>query len=429
MDRSEQNQVPESLLHKIASFTRNLPNDGLKHMLAPFFLPSEVPYEPTFSSPIEKWVFQHQCTNEEERLCDFITLLQEEVIDLEQLRALSYDGIPSQVRAVVWQLLLGYLPAERKQQAQVIFQKREVYDRLVQEHCAELSNSLEAEPNELERNTLWEQIRVDVIRTFPAGLEEFFEQPIVRQCLCRILYVYSTVHQDGNYWQGLNELPVPFLVTFFSFYAGCSLRELNTVQTEGMELAFTSGSLEADVYWCLCHFVDRLQYTGNYVISKNGNITEKDILQRFETLCYMCDPDLVRTLKGKGIEFIFFAFRWMVCLLTRELPVSTITRLWDSYLAEGEAIVSFHLHASLGFLLNFSESIKKGQTFDEVLVFVQHIPTEHWTEIHAEYLIRAAEQVNKFEKFFHAYAVLVTVHLVLASLLFLTASVKKGRHN
>ena len=34
-----------------------------------------------------------------------------------------------------------------------------------------------------------------------------------------------------------------------------------------------------------------------------------------------------------GLQFIQFAFRWMNCLLMRELPLIHIVRLWDTYLA------------------------------------------------------------------------------------------------
>lgn len=37
-------------------------------------------------------------------------------------------------------------------------------------------------------------------------------------------------------------------------------------------------------------------------------------------------------LEEQGVEYIQFAFRWMNCLLMRELSVRNIVRMWDTYL-------------------------------------------------------------------------------------------------
>ncbi len=40
-------------------------------------------------------------------------------------------------------------------------------------------------------------------------------------------------------------------------------------------------------------------------------------------------------LEKEGLQFIQFAFRWVNCLLLREVPFPLAVRLWDTYLAEG----------------------------------------------------------------------------------------------
>lgn len=40
-------------------------------------------------------------------------------------------------------------------------------------------------------------------------------------------------------------------------------------------------------------------------------------------------------LESEGLQFIQFAFRWVNCLLLREVPFPLAVRLWDTYLAEG----------------------------------------------------------------------------------------------
>ncbi len=47
------------------------------------------------------------------------------------------------------------------------------------------------------------------------------------------------------------------------------------------------------------------------------------------------EEPLVEHLSREGLEFIQFAFRWVNCLLLREVPFQLGIRLWDTYLAEG----------------------------------------------------------------------------------------------
>lgn len=111
----------------------------------------------------------------------------------------------------------------------------------------------------------------------------------------------------------------------------------------------------------------------------------------------------------------------MVCLLTRELPMGCIIRLWDSYMAEGEGILSFHLYTALSFMLVFSDEIKNQNGFEGTLSFLQRIPTEHWTEIHAEFLIACAGQIKNIDRFYQNAASQAATLIIAA--LFTTVSV------
>jgi hypothetical protein len=47
------------------------------------------------------------------------------------------------------------------------------------------------------------------------------------------------------------------------------------------------------------------------------------------------EEPLVAHLEREGLQFIQFAFRWVNCLLLREVPFALAVRLWDTYLCEG----------------------------------------------------------------------------------------------
>lgn len=50
---------------------------------------------------------------------------------------------------------------------------------------------------------------------------------------------------------------------------------------------------------------------------------------------------IVNHLEAEGIDFLQFAFRWVNCLLIREVPFAAAIRLWDTYLAEGSRFSNF----------------------------------------------------------------------------------------
>ena len=84
-------------------------------------------------------------------------------------------------------------------------------------------------------------------------------------------------------------------------------------------------------------------------------------------------------IEEQGLEFLQFAFRWFNCLLIREVclvtldviflihttklpiclislqvPFHLVTRLWDTYLAEGDYLPDFLVYISASFLLTVS---------------------------------------------------------------------------
>ena len=58
------------------------------------------------------------------------------------------------------------------------------------------------------------------------------------------------------------------------------------------------------------------------------------MIHRLRELVHRIDEPLVVHLEAAGAEFHTFAFRWMNCLLLRELPLRLMIRLWDTYIAE-----------------------------------------------------------------------------------------------
>lgn len=102
-----------------------------------------------------------------------------------------------------------------------------------------------------------------------------------------------------------------------------------------------------------------------------------------------------------------FAFRWMNCLLMRELSVRNIVRMWDTYLvreqhrniplhslthpqAEGpDAFSDFHLYVCSAFLNRWDDELRK-MDFQGIIMFLQSLPTQKWTARETELLLADA---------------------------------------
>ena len=87
---------------------------------------------------------------------------------------------------------------------------------------------------------------------------------------------------------------------------------------------------------------------------------------------YSLAAPLAKHLEEQEAQYVQFAFRWMNCLLMRELPLPLIIRMWstlldlpwsgmwDTYLAEGDSGFSvFHVYVCASYICRWSAELKK----------------------------------------------------------------------
>lgn len=93
--------------------------------------------------------------------------------------------------------------------------------------------------------------------------------------------------------------------------------------------------IEADSFWCLTKLLDGIQ--DNYIHTQPGIQRQvaglRDLVQRI-------DNSLTKHLAEQGVEFIQFSFRWMNCMLMRELSVKNTIRMWDTYMVNLRILLS-----------------------------------------------------------------------------------------
>lgn len=364
----------------------------------------------------------------------------ESSINMRDLRKLAWNGIPCDLRALCWQMLLGYLPTNKTRQSSTLKRKRQEYlDGLKDANTSAMFDGTDTPTNESsgllptsnnrdnsvnKEKQLHHQIKIDVKRTNPTI--KLFSYDATQRSLRKILYLWAIRHPASGYVQGINDLCTPFYQIFLSNYiwqlqhkkaheAGLA-EDLSALFIPGLiddsesdpfEIAilqdpqlptltwknFDSGRLsprvasiiEADTYWCLSRLLDNI--TDNYIHEQPGIIRQVNDLRN---LISKIDVSLLEHLESEGVEFIQFAFRWMNCLLMRELSIGLIVRMWDTYLSETPlGFNNFHVYVCAAFLIKFANDLKQ-KDFQEILLFLQNPPTAGWTEKDVELMLSEA---------------------------------------
>ncbi|KAJ2599038.1 GTPase-activating protein [Coemansia sp. RSA 1721] len=287
--------------------------------------------------------------------------------DIEQLRKLSWKGIPSECRAEAWRLLMGYVPINSSRRAATLQRKRKEYGDWRAQTFAKGEEALD--------RTLWHQIRIDVPRTTPGST--VFQEPRMQRSLERVLYCWAARHPASGYVQGINDLVTPFYHVFLKEYmkSGQSFEDVADLSLD---------SVEADSFWCLTKLLDGIQ--DNYTHAQPG--IQRQIVKMRELVARI-DGKLAAHLDAENVEFIQFAFRWINCLLMREVSLENTVRMWDTYLAEDQGFAKFHIYVCAALLLKWSADLR-AMDFQQIMIFLQRPPTLSWSTKEIEILLSEA---------------------------------------
>jgi len=322
-----------------------------------------------------------QDSQTEGKLSRFLEILSGPVADLDILRELCWYGIPSEVRALCWQLLLGCLPLELKKRSQFAAFKRSEYRHLVSTYYSELQNTKKG----LE---LLQQVQVDCPRTMPKGSPAgVFRDEKVLKMLERILIVWSKEHPSIDYFQGLGDIAGEMLLVHLGSQIDLLDYHPNYLSQEISQL------VESDTYWCLAKMLDAME-----PYYKKGLFPGMQVMMdKLSYLTKLTETPLWEHMEQEKVEFVQFSLRWMLCLLTRELNASCVQRLWDSYFSEGADFSTFHIYVCAAFLTNYTHELKDAD-FSEMITFLQHLPTDVWDETDAQRLIDRACEIGDMEE-------------------------------
>uniref|UniRef100_A0AAQ5ZIS3 Rab-GAP TBC domain-containing protein n=1 Tax=Amphiprion ocellaris TaxID=80972 RepID=A0AAQ5ZIS3_AMPOC len=333
---------------------------------------------------------------EASRLDKFKQLLAGPNTDLEELRKLSWSGIPRQVRPIAWKLLSGYLPANAERRESVLQRKRQEYFGFIQqyydsrndEHHQDTYRQIHIDiprmsPESLVLQPKVTEIHIDIPRTNP--LIPLFQQASVQEIFERILFIWAIRHPASGYVQGINDLVTPFFVVYVFEYIEEEVEnfDVSSLQEEALR------NIEADSFWCMSKLLDGIQ--DNYTFAQPG-IQRK--VKALEELVSRIDESVHRHMQQYEVEYLQFAFRWMNNLLMRELPLRCTIRLWDTYQAEPEGFSHFHLYVCAAFLVRWRKEILEERDFQGLMILLQNLPTMHWGNEEVSVLLAEAYRLK-----------------------------------
>lgn len=258
------------------------------------------------------------------RINKFKKILQSSTISLPELRALAWSGVPEEVRAMTWQLLLSHLPTSSERRVATLERKRKEYlDGVRQAFERGGSTAGSAAKARGLDEAVWHQISIDVPRTNPHI--ELYGYEATQRSLERILYVWAVRHPASGYVQGINDLVTPFWQVFLGSYI--TDPDIESGMDPGQLPKAVLDAVEADSFWCLTKLLDGIQ--DHYIVAQPGIQRQVAALR---DLTARIDQGLAKHLEHENVEFIQFSFRWMNCLLMREISVKNTIRMWDTYM-------------------------------------------------------------------------------------------------
>lgn len=318
--------------------------------------------------------------------------------DSNTLRALSWGGCrPDWLRAATWRLLTDYAPLVVSIQRRELQRKRLQYIEYTKQYinasemeafiCGDGGNSAAPlQPNRgchrlfayssivpngshsrdapgtalaslvPDERAILNQIALDL----PRHRAAIFHCQRTVAGLSRCLFLWSQRHPAVGYVQGMDDLLAVFYQVFLADAIGqgsqtagsavdlaaMSVEELNAA-LDRIPPAFLF-QVEADTFWCAGRVLSLLQ--DNFTRGQPGIVWSAD---RLRAVLLREDVNLVGAVEESGLRLIDGCFQWLHCLLSRELPMPLLLRLWDTFLTlNGGDLLSFHVCVCAALMLD-----------------------------------------------------------------------------
>ncbi|KJH43214.1 hypothetical protein DICVIV_10774 [Dictyocaulus viviparus] len=301
------------------------------------------------------------------------TFILNNQLTIETLNAYCIKGElrTSNLRSIVWRILLKCLPISKIEWVNVINRARNAYEMLKRKNIPnphdecfcqdpQINNPLDqGDHNPWQRYfadyDLRDLISKDVSRTYPEL--EFFQQDHIRRMMCDILLIYAKENPFVSYKQGMHEILAPLVFVLFSdqqSFSHCKENgNLNSLSTDDYSIlshVYNAEYLENDSYAMFSEMM--LEVVKWY---EEGSQTPKSsdeaalysqiqdaaptsqIMRDLTAIgqkLHEVDAVLSNHLRDLDIPPQLYGIRWLRLLFGREFAIHDLLYIWDVILSE-----------------------------------------------------------------------------------------------
>ncbi|KJE94411.1 hypothetical protein CAOG_05054 [Capsaspora owczarzaki ATCC 30864] len=261
---------------------------------------------------------------------DFQEVLgQESYVDMDRLKDLAVHGIPDEVRADVWRYLLRVAQPDKSQEVTSTLARSQEYSEQRRRDQLDLSAS-DAIPVKRVRGE---------IKRFQDGVE-FFQQQSTQRLFENVVSVFLSRNSDLADFTG-SVVPLCGPVIF----------------------AFEDN--EAEAFHAFSQLMRQVQPR---LPPPATNKLVADLMAVFRAT----QSELYSHFEQEELEPNEWAVPWLQSLLAKELPLSCVVRLWDTYLAQDDGF-ALHPYVCLAILAYCKETIEELE-YADLLAYLQHLP-------------------------------------------------------
>jgi hypothetical protein len=302
---------------------------------------------------------------------EFNELLDAETyVDMDRLRDLARHGIPDSLRGHVWKYLLNVASPDKTQEVTKLKHLKMSYlnRNVVDAANKSLLMTIKSHLNQNKKTILY---HLSLRGSINEDEEERRNKMIqIEHVLLAFMIHYTEIQFPRLQQQGIQQ----------------NMQQIFDVGLIDLlcPFVYALNGVEHDIYYCFQAFMNQIMTRFPIGIELNESVGKLMTLFRCTQL------DLYLYFEQEEVEPNDWATPWIRYMLSRELPLNYVCRLYDQYFATND--FDLHYYVCLALLQEFQEELME-LDYSEIRVFLRFLPTEN---LDMEKIIKHAYNIRAY---------------------------------
>jgi len=332
------------------------------------------------------------------------------VVDTKLLAGVSFTGVRARERSAVWALLSGLWSPWHGSRPRLV---ADAHSRYLYGTKAALGVLTHAD---------LDRIAADVVRTVPVS--EVFDGPPLADALARILAHWVSSVSDGEYVQGISDIagimlghvlvarsPRHIISPPDDHDDGDGDNDDNDGDGDG-----DNGFVESDAWWegvkslgreipeheLMAVEAETCEYLQALLLDSDlgglyapGQPRVMELLDMLDRILRVELKQVWSVLETLSLRPPLYAYRWIACLLARELEPQAVGLVWDALFAyrmlDPDRVGSLLVACCVELIRMFGASLLlPGTTFESAVSLLQHLPIRSWSRSDVQSFLKRA---------------------------------------